>query len=241
MRFQPWPLPQPAGALQSLLDELIPERLIAKAATVGAVGNLDSPLAERRRNGVNYLHDLAAGRIAKPPPEGAWWAGLAASAVTRQRWCNPALFLFAAGHYGEFAAVMLGADDRMPPARRRDLVLNAASAIEPTPPRPGRDELVRRHIALGHDELSARRAADWELEMEPSPRVDRAFWSISGSESETLRAAWTVIARAPLDMTDATIAACYLAADGRTGKDGPNVPLPMRARIAVNMIAASLQ
>lgn len=241
MRFQPWPLPQPAGALRSLLGELIPERLVAKAATVGAAGSLDAPLAERRPNGVNYLHDLAAGRISKPPPAGAWWAGLAASAVTRQRWCNPALFLFAAGHYGEFAAVMLGADDRMPPARRRDLVLHAASAIEPNPPRPERDELVRRHIALGHDELSARRAADWELEMEPSQRVDRAVWSISGSEAETLRAAWVLIGQAPLEVTDAAIAACHLAADGRIGKSGPNVTLSMRASIAVNVIAASLQ
>lgn len=241
MRFQPWPLPHPTGNLQSLLTELIPERLVAKAATIGVAGSLDAPPAERRPNGVNYLHDLAGGRIVKPPPAAAWWAGLAASAVTRQRWCNPTLFLFAAGHYAEFAAVILGADHRMPATRRRDLVLHAASAIEPTPPKLGRDETVRRHIALGHDDLSARRAADWEFEMEPSPRIDRAVWSMSGSEVETLRAAWVAAQQAPLDMTDATIAACYLAAHGRIGKEGPNVPLPMRARIAANVIAASLQ
>lgn len=241
MRFQPRPLEQPEGVLQRLLAEAIPARQIRRAATVGPSGDLDAPKDLRRRNGANYLHALADGRIVRPPAEAAWWAGLAAASVTLQRWCNPTLFLFAAGHYVEFAAVMLTADDRMPRDRRLDLVLTVLPALEPTPPPLGREELVRRRVAEGHDELSARRAAEWDLTMEPKPRPDRVTWSIDGSEAETLRAAWLSLAETAPDLGDPTLAACYLAAEGRLDKAGPDVSLALRGRIAVDAIAAALR
>lgn len=227
--------------LARLLGEAIPPRLISRAATVGPTGDLDAPPALRRRNGANYLHALADGRIVRPPADAAWWAGSAAAAVTRQRWCNSTLLLFAAGHYVEFAAVILGADDRLPPKRRLDLVLNIASALEPDPQVLTRVELVRRHLAAGHDELSARRAAEWDVTMEPTPRSDRAVWSIDGSDAETLRAAWTALGQKGPDLGNPTIATCYLAAEGRVDKGGPDLSLALRSRIAADAIAASLR
>jgi hypothetical protein len=165
---------------------------------------------------------------------------MAAVAVTKLPWCNPSLFLFAAGHFVEFASVMLGADNRVPRHRRLQLVLNVESAIEPAPLRRGREELIRHHLELGHDELSARRATDWDLTMEPKARDDRHVWSLSGSEAETLRAAWIAFAQAEPDLTKPAIAACFLAANGRVGKDGPNLSLAARARVATEAIAASL-
>lgn len=241
MRFQPRPLEQPKGVLQRLLGEAIPERLISRAATVGPSGDLDAPKDLRRRNGTNYLHALADGRIVRPPAEAAWWAGLAAASVTLHRWCNPMLFLFAAGHYVEFATVMLTADERMRRERRLGLVLNVMSALEPTPPPLGREELVRRRVAEGHDELSARRAAEWDVTMEPAPRRDRIIWSIDGSEAETLRAAWLPLAKTAPDLGNPTIATCYLAAEGRVDKGRPDLSLSLRARIAVDAIAAALR
>ncbi len=163
--------------------------------------------------------------------------------MTKERWCNPALLLFACGHFAEFAVVLLDADEKqLVRARKRQLIEHLPDVLEPDALRPTHEELMRKHLASGHDEVAARRAIGWELEMRPSPRLDRVAWSLTGSESESLRAAWSAASGRPMDLTVPTIAACRLASSGRLENDGlgTNVPYITRMLIAKEAIATAL-
>lgn len=245
MRTPTLAVPAPEkGVLVRLLSEVIPHRRKARAATVGSFGTLDAPEAERRAHGLNYLYCVAEGRIARPPADDAWWLGQAAAAVSRQRWCSPALFLFACGHFAEFAVVLLKADEKqLRRDRKRELIQHLPSALDPDPPRATRDELIRRHRDAGLDELSASRAQTYEAHMLRTPRVDRAVWSLSGSENEALRAAWMASRTQPMDLAHPGIAACHLAASGRVPNagSGANIPFPTRVLIAKEALLAALR
>lgn len=245
MRTPTLAVPTPEkGVLVGLLGEVVPHRLKARAATVGTFGTLDAPEVERRAHGLSYLYCVADGRIARPPADDAWWLGQAAAAVTRQRWCNAALFLFACGHFAEFAVVLLKAEEKqLCRDRKRELVQHLPSALDPDPPEATRGELIQRHRDAGHDELAASRAEAYDARMLQTPRVDRAVWSLSGSENEALRAAWMASRTQSMDLTHPGIAACHLAASGRVPNAGSsaNVPFPTRMLVAKEAILAALR
>lgn len=117
-------------------------------------------------------------RVRQPNAVNTWKLAHRARTVrAANAWCAGSLFLYAAGHFDEFARVMLCAnvDDE----RKIQLLENVASACCPTISPLPRAQRKAALIAEGYDELEVQAVLDEEPAIN---RPDRAIWTMRDRE-----------------------------------------------------------
>lgn len=152
-----------------------------------------------------FLRRVANGGVARPEPETVWYAAAAARSLPGNEWCAGPLFLFAAGHFEQFARLILAAIPKLVPRERKsDLVSAVSSACEP----PSDDANLEQELRdAGISDLVIRqmmrkaRASNSD-QLSPS----RNTWLLKHQEEAAFQQAFVEIQRAP-DQDFAIVAA----------------------------------
>lgn len=117
-------------------------------------------------------------RVKQPIARNVWsLAKRARRKGAANAWCAGPVFLWAAGHYFDFALVILSA--HIDSSRKLELLSYVESACKPTPPTASNLERKATLIAMGYDELEARAAMDEPLS---ANRRDRVVWELKDPE-----------------------------------------------------------
>lgn len=183
-------------AFRALVDEVIPLGLGARAVAAARGISAEDParpMVGKSSAELRYLNKLKDSGISQPSASKAWEIAEFAQALApdRNAWCFGLLFVFAAGHFGEFARTMTATDGNLLPRHRKfALTESARSAVEPT----GDSGLttLRERLALAgvpdtvaHSELRRVRSHLASL-----VRPDRNVWILALEERAALRTAF---------------------------------------------------
>lgn len=214
-------------------------------ALVNVVGGYftDDPRPDRGEAQLHetYIRKLRAGSIAQPDLEKSWSVGHALSTLSRKRWVNPLLMLFACGHYGHVADLLVKMSDAdISIGRRASMALTLPTVLfeEKDLAAPSVAETRAAIVASGpagaHD-LIAQMALQREAAMPPAERNDRIIWSLDMHAYTALLVGWDRIRTCGLDMANPAIATSQLIAERAI------YPVTDRNRIVSGLIADALR
>jgi hypothetical protein len=201
-------------AWHEFLTEALPFGLTTQAAA--AVNGVASVEARRRfanSPAAKYLRKLRSGGVGQPEPETVWNVAAAAQTLAGNEWCAAPLFLFAAGHFAEFAIILTRASEKLISRERKATLVSAArTACAPrnSAPQDLKALLIDAGISetIAHQELRLLQEAQ-----EPPARPDRNAWILEPAERASFEDGFRRLASHARDSEQSSpIVTCRLAA-----------------------------
>jgi len=166
----------------------------------------DVPTIGEAASQLEYIRQLRAGKVQQPDPVRCWEIGSALGPLSKKRWLNPVVMLFAFGHYGEVADIIVRSRDTIATGPLAELVRCLPGVFE---------DNRQQSFADIKDDFAVRDAKMWDKAMGGSLSPERRAWSIDGRTYAAFAQAWRAqnVAKAPLAGCEAAVGACALIAD----------------------------